>query len=228
MATAATIAVAFMEALSALLESTDEAPSWKYSRSASLAYVIFGLGPFLGGLANLFLVNVGKVPSTMSTGIGAGVAFVLFAWKPLQLLLTGKVGILLVWGFLLAGTCIPYILRKVSDIKLKNSKSEILRSASGSPISPVARRAYLASLMICFHAFAEGLALGVAAPKGFGAILLLPASLHGVPRGVAVGSTVYGGMSNKKASLVAAAMTGVAGPIGCHFSSSYKIRIPMA
>lgn len=213
-ATAATIAVAFMEALSALLESTDEAPSWKYTGTTSLAYLIFGLGPFLGGLASLFLVNVGKVPSTMSAGIGAGIAFVLFAWRPMQLLVSGKVGILLVCGFLLAGTSVPYILRKVSDMKLKNPKSEVLRSASGSQISPVARRAYLASLMMCFHAFAEGLALGVAAPKGFGALLLLPASLHGIPRGVAVGSTVYGGTSNKKASLVAAAITGVAGPLG--------------
>jgi zinc transporter ZupT len=69
--------------------------------------------------------------------------------------------------------------------------------------------------MIGFHAFAEGLALGVAAPKayGLGVHLLLPVSLHGLPRGVSAVSTIHGGTGSGRGALLAAALTGFAGPI---------------
>lgn len=64
------------------------------------------------------------------------------------------------------------------------------------------------------HAFAEGLALGVAAPKayGLGRHMVLPVSLHGLPRGAAVASCVLGATDSWRWALAAATLTGFAGP----------------
>jgi zinc transporter ZupT len=114
-----------------------------------------------------------------------------------------------------AGAFVHYILRKIVQMKRKSLKAETVRLDPGKVMSPVAQMACLASLMIGFHAFAEGLALGVAAPKayGLGVHLLLPVSLHGLPRGVSVASTIHGGTRSGRGAMLAAALTGLAGPI---------------
>eukprot|EP00246_Nothoceros_aenigmaticus_P004549 TRINITY_DN16115_c0_g1_i1.p1 TRINITY_DN16115_c0_g1~~TRINITY_DN16115_c0_g1_i1.p1 ORF type:complete len:163 (-),score=18.64 TRINITY_DN16115_c0_g1_i1:49-504(-) len=66
---------------------------------------------------------------------------------------------------------------------------------------------------MAFHAFVEGLALGVAAPEasGLGLVhMLLPASLHGLPRGVAVAMVLYSATSSRRIALLVAAVTGCA------------------
>jgi zinc transporter ZupT len=166
-ASAATLSVAFMEALSAILDNFDHAPKWE-NFSALLVSLLFGLGP-------LFQVC----------------------------------------SLLGAGVFLHYIVRKMIKIKTKAPKDEVIRSDPGKIMSPVAQRACIGSLMIGFHAFAEGLALGVAAPKayGLGVHLLLPVSLHGLPRGVSAVSTIHGGTGSGRGALLAAALTGFAGPI---------------
>jgi len=213
-ASAATLSVAFMEALSAILDNFDHAPKWE-NFSALLVSLLFGLGPFLGGLVIMLLVSSVRLPATLLTGIGAGVALVLATWRPLQLWSGGKMSLFLVCSLLGAGVFLHYIVRKMIKIKTKAPKDEVIRSDPGKIMSPVAQRACIASLMIGFHAFAEGLALGVAAPKayGLGVHLLLPVSLHGLPRGVSAVSTIHGGTGSGRGALLAAALTGFAGPI---------------
>ena len=65
------------------------------------------------------------------------------------------------------------------------------------------------------HALAEGLALGVAAPQahGHGRHMVLPVSLHGLPRGAAVASCLLGATGSWRSALGGAAVMGLAGPI---------------
>jgi zinc transporter ZupT len=213
-ASAATLSVAFMEGLSAILENFDHAPRWE-NLSALVVSLFFGLGPFFGGLVITVLASSVRLPATLLTGIGAGVAFVLASWRPLQLWSGGKMNFFQVCSLLGAGAFVHYILRKIVQMKRKSLKAETVRLDPGKVMSPVAQMACLASLMIGFHAFAEGLALGVAAPKayGLGVHLLLPVSLHGLPRGVSVASTIHGGTRSGRGAMLAAALTGLAGPI---------------
>ncbi|RVW30366.1 putative zinc transporter [Vitis vinifera] len=75
--------------------------------------------------------------------------------------------------------------------------------------------AFLSCGAVAFHALAEGLALGVAAPKayGLGRHMVLPVSLHGLPRGAAVASCIFGATDSWHGSLAAAALIGFVGPV---------------
>lgn len=212
-ASAATLAVAFMEALSALLESTDGAPALE-NINLLLAYLSFGVGPFIGALVHALLVSGVNLPVRMATGIGTGVACLLAIWRPMQLLLSGRMSFFVIVGLTCTGALLHYGLRNFVESRTKLLKTEIIAPSSVSLMNPMARRAFLASFMIWFQTFAEGLAMGVAAPQGYSHYLVLPIALHGFPRGVGVGSIIYGGTSSKEASFVGAALTSMMGPLG--------------
>lgn len=57
--------------------------------------------------------------------------------------------------------------------------------------------------------------MGVAAPKayGLGRHMVLPVSLHGLPRGAAVASCIFGATDSWNGSLAAAALIGFVGPV---------------
>lgn len=212
-ATAATLAVTFMEALSALLENP-EGGSGMRNVNMLLAYLSFGIGPFVGALIHMLLLSSIKLPLAMATGIGGGVAFVVATWKPLQFLLKGKLNILYVFLLLFCGAFSHFVLRKRMESRAKSRKTETVALCSGNPLNPVARKAFLASFMIWFYSFAEGLAMGVAATRGYSLYLVFPVMLHGLPSGVGVGSIVYGATGSKKVSFLAAVLSCLAGPMG--------------
>lgn len=205
-ATAATLAVTFMEALSALLDGSEGSQP-----DMLLAYLSFGVGPLVGALIFMLLVSSVKVPVAVATGIGEGVALVVATWKPLQMVLDGKMNIFLVFLLFCAGSVLQILLRKYVDPRTKG-KGEVFLPGSG--MSPIARRACLAAFMMWFYCFVEGLAMGVAASGGYNPYLVLPVALHGLPRGVGVGSVAYGATGSKKGSSFAATLTCLAGPFG--------------
>ncbi|KAG0572985.1 hypothetical protein KC19_VG139000 [Ceratodon purpureus] len=180
-----------------------------------LAYLSFGIGPFIGALKHMLLLSSIDLRVTMATGIGEGVSFVVAAWKPLQMLLDGKMNIFKIFFLLCAGAFLHFLLRKYVEAKSKtSSKIEIVLPGASGELSPKARRACLASFVIWFYTFVEGLAMGVAATSGFYFYLLFPMALHGLPRGVGVGSIVYGATGSRKGSCLAVALTCLASPIG--------------
>lgn len=215
-ASAATLSVAFMESLNTAMENFDEAPRWD-SMTAFILSLLFGLGPFLGGIALVSVVGSIKLSQSFLTGTSTGIGFVLLAWRPLQLWWGGKMNVFVVIGLFLVGSflfcAIEMVLHRI--ISRKVICKELICPMPLRSISPISTKAYLACGAVGLHAFAEGLALGVAAPKayGFGRHMLLPVSLHGLPRGAAVASATYGAIGNWRNALLAAAITGFAGPI---------------
>lgn len=205
-ATAATLAVTFMEALSALLDSSEGARP--ESATLFLAYLSFGIGPFVGAVIHILLVNSVTLPVAVATGIGEGVAVVVAIWKPLQMLLDGKMNLFQAVLLVFSGACLQLLLRKYVESKTKANREIFL------PGSAALRKACLAAFMLWFYSFVEGLAMGVAATSGYTGYLVFPVALHGLPRGVAVGSVVYGATGSKKGSSLAAALTCLAGPMG--------------
>ncbi|KAG0586220.1 hypothetical protein KC19_2G073200 [Ceratodon purpureus] len=213
-AAAATFAVTFMVGLSALLDNTEGTTAVENAKML-LAYLSFGIGPFVGALIHMLLLSSINLPVTMATGIGGGVSFVVAAWKPLQMLLDGKMNIFKIFLLLCAGAFLHFLLRKYVEAKSKtSSKIEIVLPGAAGVLSPMARRACLASFMIWFYSFVEGLAMGVAATSGFHFYFVFLIALHGLPRGVAVGSIVYGATGSRKGSCLAAALTCLAHPVG--------------
>ena len=213
-AAAATFAVTFMVGLSALLDNKAGSSSVE-NANMLLAYLSFGIGPFVGALIHMLLLNSINLPVTMATGIGGGAALVIAAWKPLQMLFDGKMNIFQMFLLLCAGAFLHFLLRKFIESKTKTlSKTETILPAAAGILSPMARRACLASFMIWFYTFAEGLAMAVAATSGYNFYLTFPVALHALPRGIAVGSIIYGATSSTKGSSLAAALTCLAGPMG--------------
>ncbi|PQQ09427.1 putative zinc transporter [Prunus yedoensis var. nudiflora] len=97
----------------------------------------------------------------------------------------------------------------------KRTSVHNLPAVNGFPVSVHTLQSFLACGAVALHALAEGLALGVAAPKayGLGRHMVLPVSLHGLPRGAAVASCIFGATDNWHAALAAAALIGFMGPI---------------
>eukprot|EP00249_Psilotum_nudum_P017830 c26511_g2_i1 orf=228-2066(-) len=214
-ASAAIISVSFMEALSTVMEALDHGPRWE-TMMAFVVSLLFGLGPFIGGLVLAAIGGAIKFSQSFLTGTSAGVAFVLVVWRPLQLWLGGKMHPLIILGLLLAGFSFYYAIKLTLQRHFhKFAGSEIISLPSVRLVSPISMKAYLASGAVGLHAFAEGLALGVAAPKayGLGRHMLLPVSLHGLPRGVAVTGSVYGATGSWQGAVLAAGFTGFAGPL---------------
>lgn len=184
--------------------------------SGFLVSLVFGLGPLIGGIILVTFSLAFSMPHPLLTGVASGIAFRLAAWRPVQLLMSSKMGLfttlfLLIGGFLAYHAATSSILRVVNR---KRSSVNVITSSSGLYLSVLTLQSLLACGSVFLHAYTEGLVLGVAARKayGLGRYMVLPASLHGLPRGAAVASCVYGATDSWRGALAAAALTGVAGP----------------
>jgi zinc transporter ZupT len=214
-ASSATLSVAFMAALGAIFQNV----GYKYNSddtSGLLISLLFGLGPLLGGIALITLTLIFDLQNTLLTGISTGIAFILGSWRPLQLLFSSKITFLPFTFLLITGSTLVQILQKLTNRKRTSTKNLQLNDTVNTfSLSPLTLQSILSCTTIAFHALVEGLALGVAAPKayGLGQHMVLPVSLHGLPRGAAVASCIYGATGNQYGALVAAAIIGFTGPI---------------
>ncbi|KAL5991380.1 hypothetical protein ACLOJK_012288 [Asimina triloba] len=213
-ASAATLSVAFMEALSTVLLSFSHGYSSE-DASGFLVSLLFGLGPLLGGIILIAFALAFRFQHSLLTAVAAGIAFVLAVWRPLQLFLSSKMGLFMILALLAAGSAF-YHLSTSGLLRLaqrKRASVNDLQAASFSVSLPTLQ-SLLACGAIALHALAEGLALGVAAPKayGLGRHMVLPVSLHGLPRGAAVASCIFGATDTWRGALAAATLTGFAGP----------------
>ncbi|XP_010529948.1 PREDICTED: putative zinc transporter At3g08650 [Tarenaya hassleriana] len=215
-ASAATLSVAFMEALGTLFQSFTHDYN---SEDASGFFVslLFGLGPLLGGAIIVLFAFSFRLQHAQLIGAASGIAFVLAIWRPLQLLLSSKVGILPLSVLLAVGAGLTHSATS-SILKLASGKRSSLNnlpSVSCFPVSVFTLQSFLACGAVAFHALGEGLALGVAAPKayGFGRHIVLPVSLHGLPRGAAVASCIYGATDSWQGALAAAGLIGFMSPV---------------
>eukprot|EP00262_Sarcandra_glabra_P009331 TRINITY_DN2351_c0_g3_i2.p1 TRINITY_DN2351_c0_g3~~TRINITY_DN2351_c0_g3_i2.p1 ORF type:complete len:597 (-),score=72.94 TRINITY_DN2351_c0_g3_i2:401-1924(-) len=211
-ASSATMAVAFMEILSTVLQSLSHGYSFE-DASGFLTSLLFGLGPLLGGIILVAFALAFCLQHSFLTGVASGIAFVLATWRPMQLLSSSKMGIFPLILLLVAGSTIFYLSTTLSRRKRASSSANVL-SAPGFSVSPLTVQSFLACGAVALHALTEGLALGVAAPKayGLGRHMVLPVSLHGLPRGAAVASCIFGATDSWRAALAAAALMGLVGP----------------
>uniref|UniRef100_A0A1D1XMJ5 Putative zinc transporter At3g08650 n=1 Tax=Anthurium amnicola TaxID=1678845 RepID=A0A1D1XMJ5_9ARAE len=215
-ASSATLSVAFMETLSTVLQTFSHDYSSE-DASGFLVSLLFGLGPLLGGVILVTFALAFCCQHTFLSGVSSGIAFLLAAWRPLQLVITWKMGFFVSVLLLAAGSAFSHIFSS-SILKLsRHKKSSVneLSSTSGVSLSVITLQSLLACGAVFLHALAEGLALGVAAPRayGLGRHMVLPVSLHGLPRGAAVASCIFGATGSWRAALAAAAITGFAGPV---------------
>lgn len=215
-ASAATLSVAFMEALSTLFQSFTHDYNAE-DASGFFVSLLFGLGPLLGGIVLVTFSLAFRLQHALLMGAASGIAFVLGAWRPLQLLFSAKMGVFPLLFLLAAGAVFVHILSSniLGLAGRKKTSVNDLPAASGFPVSIHTLQSFLSCGAVAFHALAEGLALGVAAPKayGLGRHMVLPVSLHGLPRGAAVASCIFGATDSWHASLAAAALIGFMGPI---------------
>nr|CAB3449956.1 unnamed protein product [Digitaria exilis] len=214
-ASAGTLAVAFMETLSTVLLGFTDGNNSE-DASGFLVSLVFGLGPLIGGIILVAFSLAFSMPHPLLTGVASGIALRLAAWRPVQLLMSSKMG-LFTTLFLLSGGSLAYHSATSSILRVVNRKKSsvnVITSSSGLSLSALTLQCLLACGSVFLHAYTEGLALGVAARKayGLGRYMVLPASLHGLPRGAAVASCVYGATDSWRGALAAAALTGVAGP----------------
>ncbi|RZC93361.1 hypothetical protein C5167_035881 [Papaver somniferum] len=211
-ASAATLSAAFMVALGTLLENISNLKD----ASGFLVSLLFGLGPLIGGVILVAFALASSLQHALLTGLATGIAFVLAAWRPSQLLASSKVGFFPILFLLAMGSSFFHIstsgVLKLAARK-KNSVND-LSTSLGFSVSALTLQSFLACGAVVLHALAEGLALGVAAPNayGLGRHMVLPVSLHGVPRGAAVASCIYGATNSWRGALSAAALTGFASP----------------
>ncbi|EPS66307.1 hypothetical protein M569_08459, partial [Genlisea aurea] len=218
-ASAATLSVAFMEGLGSIFEhfSNDYNPE---DASGFLVSLLFGLGPFLGGLVLVAFALGFRLQHSFLTGVASGIAAVLAVWRPLQLILSAKMSLLGILFFLLTGSASVHAAisaaTKLGTRKKAASHVTVLSSlSSGFSVSSLTLLSILSCAAIGLHTLAEGLALGVAAPKayGLGRHMVLPVSLHGFPRGAAAASCVLGATKSWHGSLLSAALVGLVGPL---------------
>ncbi|KAJ6809929.1 putative zinc transporter [Iris pallida] len=215
-ASAGTLAVAFMETLSTVLQSF----SHDYNSEAASGFLVsllFGLGPLFGGITLVSFALAFHLSHTLLSGVASGIAFLLAFWRPLQLLLSSKHSIFTVSILLASGSAFFHLSTRgiLKLARQKKASVNDLTSPSGISLSAHTLQSFFACGAISLHALAEGLALGVAAPKayGFGRHMVLPASLHGLPRGAAVASCIFGATDSWRGALSAATLTGFAGPL---------------
>ncbi|GAB4856210.1 hypothetical protein Ancab_014135 [Ancistrocladus abbreviatus] len=215
-ASAATISVAFMEALSTVFQNFSNSYRSEdvYGFFVSL---LFGLGPLLGGVILVAFAMAFHLKHALLTGLACGIAFILGAWRPLQLLTSSKMGFMPLVLLLALGAACVHILTS-GILKLTNKKrssADSLSTVTGFSVSALTLQSFLSWAAVAFHALAEGLALGVAAPKayGLGQHIILPVSLHGLTRGAAVASCIFGATDSWHGSLAAATLMGFVGPL---------------
>uniref|UniRef100_A0ACD5TPV0 Uncharacterized protein n=1 Tax=Avena sativa TaxID=4498 RepID=A0ACD5TPV0_AVESA len=214
-ASAGTFAVAFMETLGTVLQGFTEGQGSE-DASGFLVSLVFGLGPLFGGIILVAFSLAFSMPHPLLTGVASGIAFRLASWRPLQLVMSSKMGLFSTLFFLLGGS-VFYHVAAASILRVVNrnkSSVNVITSSSSFSLSVLTLQSLLACGSVFLHAYAEGLALGVAARKayGLGRYMVLPVSLHGLPRGAAVASCVYGATDSWRGALAAAALTGLAGP----------------
>lgn len=215
-ASAATLSVAFMEALSTVFQNVSHRNNSE-DVSGFLVSLLFGFGPLLGGTFLVAFALAFRLQHALLTGVASGIAFVLGAWRPLQLLLSSKMGLFPLVFLLGLGASFAHV-SITSAIKLaspKKSSANTLSAVTGFSVSALTLQSILSCVAVALHALAEGLALGVAAPKayGLGRHMVLPVSLHGLPRGAAVASCIFGATDSWHGSLAAAALIGFVGPL---------------
>ncbi|KAK4372150.1 hypothetical protein RND71_007534 [Anisodus tanguticus] len=214
-ASAAILSVAFMEALSAVFQSFGHNYNSE-DASAFLVSLLFGFGPLLGGVSLVAFALAFRLQHALLTGVACGTAFILGAWRPLQLLLSSKMEFIPLLSLLATGFSLSHF-STASVIKIgsrKRTSADTLSAVTGLSVSALTLQSILCCAAVALHALSEGLALGVAAPKayGLGRHMVLPVSLHGLPRGAAVASCIYGATDSWHASLLAAALIGFMGP----------------
>ncbi|CAI7797730.1 unnamed protein product [Closterium sp. NIES-53] len=273
-ASAATLSVAFMEALGAFLEGADAPESWH--RLVPIAWaLLFFLGPLLGSVLPLILSR--SLPAPVSppllSGLAGGALLCLALWQPVQLLVTGQMEVLPLLSVFYVGCVLHYFCASMgrglggcvgnaqqkvqggfSEVQYSHGlqqrvgdgdEKEVLRACKPSlQLSYGIRASLLVCVAVSGHAFAEGLLLGQkAAPGGdlggdlgargeggggigeIGMRMLLPAAIHGVPRGIAAAASALGSFSITRSTpelplaavplaLASAAAAGLAGPIG--------------
>lgn len=184
--------------------------------SAFLVSLLFGFGPLLGGVSLVAFALAFRLQHALLTGVACGTAFVLGVWRPLLLVLTSKMEFIPLVSLLATGFSFSHF-STASVIKIgsrKRTSADALSAATGLPVSALTLQSILCCAAVALHALSEGLALGVAAPKayGLGRHMVLPVSLHGLPRGAAVASCIYGATDSWHTSLLAAALIGFMGP----------------
>ncbi|KAF3506154.1 hypothetical protein F2Q69_00003210 [Brassica cretica] len=216
-ASSATISVASMEALSTLFENFTHDYN---SEDASGFFVslLFGLGPLLGGVFLVSSALTFRLQHALLMGVASGIAFVLGLWRPLQLLLSAKMGFIPLVSLLAVGAALSHFISSTIlnvTSRKKSRAGSLITPVTNFPTSAITLQSLLACGAVGFHALAEGLALGVAAPSayGLGRHMVLPVSLHGLPRGTAVASCVFGATDSWHAALAAAALIGFVGPV---------------
>eukprot|EP00271_Cylindrocystis_brebissonii_P014434 TRINITY_DN35792_c0_g1_i1.p1 TRINITY_DN35792_c0_g1~~TRINITY_DN35792_c0_g1_i1.p1 ORF type:complete len:595 (+),score=67.66 TRINITY_DN35792_c0_g1_i1:304-2088(+) len=217
-ASAATISVAVMEGVGTLLQGVNELPRWEAIGPVVYSF-LFVVGPFLGGLLIVLLRAISSLHPALLSGLSAGVMLVLAIWRPIHLWVGGKMGFFSIIALLYAGAFIYLGLIRLARIRTSQSSDSVLKVEKGGgsyPINPVGRAALYACGAVVCHALAEGLMLGVAAPhaEGLGMYMLLPVALHGLPRGIAAACTMLSASKSSGSALLAAAVTGLAGPVG--------------
>lgn len=215
-ASAATLSVAFMEALSTLFQSFSHDYNAE-DASGFFVSLLFGLGPLLGGCILVSFALALHLQHAFLMGAASGIAIILGAWRPLQLLVSLKMGCVSMLLLLVAGGAFVHVTSSsiLNMASCKRASVNNLPSVTGFPVSVLTLQSFLACGAVAFHALAEGLALGVAAPKayGLGRHMVLPVSLHGLPRGAAVASCIFGTTDSWHGSLASAAVIGFMSPI---------------
>lgn len=227
-ASAATVSVAFMELVGWLLEGLEAPPRWDTLAPFGWS-LLFILGPILGALLLISSSSSLHLPTSLLAGLSAGVTLCLAAYRPLQLLTSHKMNPLtliftLYVGYFAYTSLARFLTAQKSQSKgMSASDGEIMRSEKMSmswltELIPThtGRIAVLSCMALAAHGFVEGLMVGVAAPNAdaFGMRLLLPVSLHGLPRGIAVASALLGLGRTSGLALLGAAGTGMASPAG--------------
>lgn len=215
-ASAATLSVASMEALGAMFQNL----GLNYNSegaSGFLVSLLFGLGPLLGGNILVAFALAFHLQHALLTGVASGIAFVLGAWRPLQLLFSSKMGFVTLTFLLALGSVFTHISTSTATkiMSRKKTSANTLSDATGITMSALTLQSILSCLTVALHALAEGLALGVAAPKayGFGRHMVLPVCLHGLTRGAAVASCIFGATDSWYGSLAGSGLIGIVGPI---------------
>ncbi|KAE8727871.1 putative zinc transporter [Hibiscus syriacus] len=214
-ASAATLSVALMEALSTLFQNFSHDFN-SANASGFVVSLLFGLGPLLGGLVLVAFALAFCLQHAFLMGTASGIAFILGAWRPLQLLLSSKMGFLPLMLLLTVGAAFVHVSSSAILVIVSNKRtSNNLPTLTRFPVSVLTLKSFLACGTVAFHALAEGLELGVAGPKayGLGRHMVLPVPLHGLPRGAAVASCIFGATGSWYGSLAAAALIGFIGPI---------------
>ncbi|KAI8016710.1 putative zinc transporter [Camellia lanceoleosa] len=215
-ASAAMLLVAFMEALSAVFQIFSHGYNSE-DVSGFFVSLLFGLGPLLGGVVLVASSLAFRLQHALLTGVASGIAFVLAAWRPSQLLFSLKMGFFPFFLLLALGSAFSYIAI-TTTLKLtvrKRTSADTLSAVTGFSMSALTLQLFLSCVAVAFHDLVEGVALGVAAPKayGLGRHMVLPVSLYGLPRGAAVASCIFGATDSWYGSLAGAAVIGFVGPL---------------